>query len=222
LFIGHFGLGFGAKKVAPEVSLGTLFLASQFADLLWPNFVLVGVEAVEIEPGATTVVPLNFVRYPYSHSLVALLIWAAVFALGYRVLSRSSGPAPFMVGGLVVSHWLLDFLVHRPDLPLTFTGRERFGLGLWNSVPWTLAIEFALFAIGVGLYARFTKARDRVGMIGFWALAAFLSVLYLASVFGPPPPSAAAVAWGDQGMWLLVAWGYWLDRHRLQLNPLKT
>lgn len=216
MFIGHFALGFGAKGVpaAREVSLGTLFLACQLADLLWPTLVLAGVEIVRVEPGNTAVTPLDFVHYPYSHSLVALLIWATTFALGYQALRRSRGGAWLVVAVLVVSHWFLDVVVHRPDLPLTVSGAERFGLGLWNSVPATLAVELTLFAVGVGLYARFTRARDRWGTAGLWALVIFLLVMYAANVFGPPPPGVLAVAWGTEAMWLLVAWGYWLDRHR--------
>jgi len=135
MFIGHFGLGFGAKKLAPTVSLGSLFLACQFADLLWPTLVLTGIEIVKIQPGITTVTPLDFVHYPYSHSLLALLIWAAAFAIGYILIRRSFGLAAVVIGALVLSHWFLDLLVHRPDLPLTFTSSARYGLGLWNSLP---------------------------------------------------------------------------------------
>ena len=214
MFLGHFALGFGAKKAAPEASLGSLFLACQLADLIWPTLVLRGIEAVEIRPGDTAVTPLAFVRYPYSHSLVALLVWAAAFSLGYLALRRSRVATALVIAALVLSHWLLDFLVHRPDLPLTLRGSERYGLGLWNSVPATLALELAFLAAGVALYARATQARDRSGTIGLWALVAFLVVIYLASVFGPPPPGVAAVAWTTEAMWLLVLWGYWLDRHR--------
>jgi hypothetical protein len=114
----------------------------------------------------------------------------------------------------VLSHWLLDFLVHRPDLPLTIQGTERFGLGLWNSLPGTLAAELLLYALGVGLYVRFTRARDRWGTLGLWGLVGFLLIVYLANLFGPPPPSVGAIAWAGHAMWLLVAWGYWVDRHR--------
>jgi len=214
MFIGHFGLGFGAKKLAPTVSLGSLFLACQFADLLWPTLVLTGVEIVKIQPGITAVTPLDFVHYPYSHSLLALLIWAAAFAIGYMLIRRSFGLAAVVIGALVLSHWFLDLLVHRPDLPLTFTSSARYGLGLWNSLPVTLVIELILFLGGTAIYARVTKARDRWGSIGFWALVVFLLIVYIGNIFGPPPPGAVAVAWAAESMWLLVAWGYWLDHHR--------
>jgi membrane-bound metal-dependent hydrolase YbcI (DUF457 family) len=215
MFLGHFGLAFGAKKAAPSVSLGTLFLAGQFADLLWPTLLLLGVERVEISPGATAITPLDFVSYPYSHSLVALALWAAAVAAVYAGVRRARLPAAAVLSVLVVSHWLLDYVTHRPDMPLTINGAGRFGLGLWWSIPGTLVVELTIFAAGIALYLRQTTARDRVGSIGLGALIAFLVVVYLASAFGPPPPSPAAVAWSAEAMWLLVAWGYWVDRHRL-------
>jgi hypothetical protein len=214
LFLGHFALGFGAKKAAPEVSLGTLFAASQLADLLWPVLVLLGVEVVAVRPGITAVTPLDFVRYPYSHSLVALTAWALLLGAGYVALRRARPRAGMVIGGLVLSHWLLDVLTHRPDLPLTIGGPRRLGLGMWDSLPATLAVELALFAAGVALYARATAAIDRRGRVGLWALVAFLVAVYLSSLFGPPPPSPTAVAWTTLAMWLLVAWGFWVDRHR--------
>ena len=215
MFIGHFGLAFGAKKAAPAASLGTLFAASQFADLLWPTLVLLGRERVEVVIGATRMTPLNFVSYPYSHSLLALCGWGVAYAAIYFALRRARLSTAVTLALLVVSHWLLDYLTHRPDLPLTPYGGERFGLGLWDSMPGTLAAEFALFAAGLLLYLRSTTPRDRVGSAGLWALVVFMAVVYLASVFGPPPPSATAVAWSAQAMWLLVAWGYWIDKHRV-------
>ena len=114
----------------------------------------------------------------------------------------------------MVSHWLLDWLTHRPDLPLTVGGTARLGVGLWYSLAATLLVEGALFAACVTLYALSTRPRDRVGVWAFWALVVFLVAVYLASLLGPPPPSSAAVTWSAQAMWLLVAWGYWVDRHR--------
>ena len=217
MFIGHFGLGFGAKRVAPTVSLGTLFLACQLADLLWPTLVLLGIEVVAVAPGATVVTPLDFVRYPYSHSLLAMLAWGVAFAIVYRLVRRGPWSAAWTLAAAVVSHWVLDVATHRPDLPLTLTGATRLGLGLWNSLPATLAVEVSLFLLGVFLYRRATMPRDRTGSIAFWALVAFLLVVYAVNLVSPPPPSPSAVAWAAQAMWLLVAWGYWVDRHRRAL-----
>jgi len=213
MFIGHFGIAFGAKKAAPGTSLGTLFLAAQFADLLWPTLLLVGLERVRIQPGITRVVPLDFVSYPISHSLALAIVWGVVFGLAYWVLRRYAAGA-YVVAACVVSHWFLDLLVHRPDLPLMPTGGVKVGLGLWSSLPATLALEFFLFALGVLLYARATRAADRFGKYGLWGLAAFLALIYLGNVFGPPPPSEAAIAWAGEAQWLLVVFAYVLDRHR--------
>lgn len=214
MFIGHFGLAFAGKRTAPAASLGTLFAACQFADLLWPTLVLLGYERVEILPGATRVTPLDFVSYPYSHSLLALCAWAAAVGFVYQAIRRARISGALTVALLVVSHWLLDYLTHRPDMPLT-PGGDRVGLGLWNSLPGTLVVEMAIFAAGVLLYVRGTTPRDRAGSVGLWSLVIFLATVYLANVFGPPPPSVAAVAWSAQAMWLLVVWGYWVDRHRI-------
>jgi hypothetical protein len=215
MFIGHFGLAFGAKKAAPAASLGTLFAACQFADLLWPTLVLLGYERVEVRPGVTKFTPLDFVTYPYSHSLLALCGWGVAFGAIYYAIRRTRISAALAVALLIVSHWGLDYLTHRPDLPLTLTGADRFGLGLWNSVPGTLAVELMIFAAGIVLYAHETTPRDRIGSGGLWTLVIFMLAVYLASAFGPPPPNAAAVAWSAEAMWLLVAWGYWVDSHRI-------
>jgi len=213
VFLGHFGVGFGAKTAAPKTSLGTLLLASQLIDLLWPTLLLVGVERVAITPGITRVVPLDFTHYPISHSLAAVLLWAVLFGVAYQALRRY--PRGALVCGLaVVSHWLLDLLTHRPDLPLSPGSDARVGLGLWGSLPATLLVELAVFAVGVFLYLRTTRASDRTGSIALWALVGFLLVIYAGNILGPPPPSVSAIAWLGQAQWLLIAWGYWIDRHR--------
>ncbi len=212
MFIGHVGLAFAAKKVAPRPSLGTLALAAQLVDGVWPVFLLLGWEKVEIVPGITAVTPLLFVFYPYTHSLAAGAVWALLLAGGYY-LWRRDGVGAWWIAALVVSHWVLDFISHRPDMPL-WPGGPKVGLGLWNSVPATLAVEFALFGGGLWLYLSATRPRDRIGT---WALAAFvtlLAALYLAAVFGPPPPSVQVLAMSGLLGWLFVVWAYWIDRHR--------
>jgi len=214
MFIGHFAMGFGAKKFAPRVSLGVLFLACQLADLVWPNLVLLGIETFSIEPGVTALTPLDFQHYPYSHSLLATLAWAGLFAVLYTALRHAGERAAVVIGLLVLSHWLLDVLSHRPDMPLTLSGANRIGLGLWNHPVLAIGVELLLFAAGVWLYAASTTALNRKGSIGLWALVVFLLLVYAANLLGPPPPSVTAVAWSAQAIWLLVAWGFWVDRNR--------
>ena len=213
MFVGHFGVGFAGKAAAPRASLGTLFLAAQCVDLLWPTLLLAGLEKVEVRPGITRVTPLDFVSYPISHSLLAAFAWGLLFAGVYQLARRYAAGAVTMFAA-VVSHWLLDLLTHRPDLPLWPGGAARVGLGLWDSLPATLVVELALFAAGVALYLRTTKAVDRVGSIALWSLVGLLLAIYAANLFGPPPPAVGPIAWAGHAQWLLVAWAYWVDRHR--------
>ena len=216
MFVGHFALAFGAKKYTPQVSLGVLFLACQLADLLWPNLVLLGLERFEIDPGNTAMTPLSFVHYPYSHSLIALLVWGALFGALYSVLNRAGIKTAVIIAGLVLSHWVLDVVTHRPDMPIALGDSMRIGFGLWNYPVLAVITEMLIFAAGIWLYATHTEARDRIGSIGLWALVVLLLFVYSANIFSPPPPSVNAVAWAAQAMWLVVAWGYWVDRHRSQ------
>lgn len=213
MFIGHFGVGFGSKPLAPNVSLGLLFLAAQFLDLLWPTLLLLGIERVRIVPGATTVTPLIFEHYPVSHSLFMVLAWGALIGAAYFSLRRDRIGA-LVIGVLVVSHWMLDAIVHQPDLPI-FPGNELVvGLRAWSSLPLTVAIEVPLFALGVGLYSRTTSPIDQTGTWGLWGLVCILLFIYVGNIFGSPPPSIEAIAWIGQLQWLLVLWGYWIDTHR--------
>ena len=213
MFIGHFGIGFGAKSAAPKVSLGSLFLAAQFIDLLWPTLLLLGIERVRIVPGATAVTPLIFEHYPVSHSLLAVLGWAVLVGCVYLALRRERIGA-LVLGVLVLSHWGLDALVHHPDLPLYPGSASVVGLEAWSSLPVTLAIELPLFALGLWLYTRATSPADATGRWGLVALVVFLLLIYAGNLFGPPPPSAEAIAWAGHAQWFLVLWGYWIDKHR--------
>lgn len=212
MFLGHYAVAFAAKRVAPRTSLGTLFFGAQFADLLWPNLVLAGVERFTIEPGITAATPLNFTHYPWSHSLIAMSLWALLVGAVYFAAKRYAAGA-LVLALCVVSHWFLDFASHRPDMPLLFNG-PFVGLELWRSVPATIIVESLLFLCAVLLYVRTTAPRNRKGAIVLAVLIAFFAVSYLASAFGPPPPSVAAVAWSAELMWLFVLLGAWADRNR--------
>lgn len=214
MFIGHAAVAFAAKKAAPKTSLGTLMMAAQFIDLLWPVFLLVGLEHVRVDPGNTALTPLDFYDYPFSHSLVAVGVWGLAFG-GVYFAARRYRAGAVILGLIVVSHWVLDFLTHRPDLPLAPGSDARVGLGLWNSVPATLIVEGLLFAAGVALYVKTTKAADRIGTYALWGLVAFLVAVYLMNVFGDAPPSPGVIAIAGNASWLFVLWGYWIDKHRV-------
>ena len=218
MFIGHFAVSFGAKKAAPAVSLGTLFLAAQFVDLLWPLLLLLGLENARIDPGNTAVTPLDFDNYPFTHSLAGAAVWSCALGLIYFAVKRNVRNA-VIIGLAVSSHWILDFLTHRPDLPLWFSGGPYLGLGLWNSTIGTVVVEAGLYIVGIALYLRCTTAKDKIGSIGFWSLAGFLGLIYVANLAGPPPPDISTIAIAGNAMWLFVAWAYWVDKHRMARTP---
>ena len=213
MFIGHIAVGLAAKRVAPKTSLGLLVAAPLAVDLLWPIFVLAGVERVRIDPGNTAFTPLAFTYYPWSHSLLMSLVWSVVAGAAYWLWRRYRAGA-LVLGAGVFSHWVMDAVVHRPDLPLYPGSSTMVGLGLWNSVPATLVVECTFFAAGVWLYAGGTKSRDGVGRYGFWAFVAFLAVVYAMNVFGPPPSSARAIGFAGLALWSLPLWAWWFDSHR--------
>jgi membrane-bound metal-dependent hydrolase YbcI (DUF457 family) len=214
MLIGHFAVGFAAKKLAPQASLGTLFLAALLIDVICPVLMLAGIERVEIAPGDTAATPLAFVHYPYSHSLVMTLVWAVLFG-GIYWCVRGTRAAAAWLGIVVASHWLLDAIAHRPDLPLYPGDSPLIGFGLWNSVAGTMLVEGAMFATGFTLYLKCTRAKDRTGTYALWAFASVLVLFYVAAIFGPPPPSSHVVAiTGVLGIGLSVAWGSWIEHHR--------
>lgn len=215
MFIGHFAVAFAAKRAVPTVSLGTWFVACELVDLIWPVLLLLGIETVAISPGITAFTPLDFVSYPWTHSLLMCAVWALAMGGLYWAL-RHDKVAAIIVGVVVLSHWFLDAIAHRPDLPLTPGSDVKIGLGLWNSVAATLVLETAMFVAALWFYAAGVQARDRIGRYGFLALVALLVVSYASAAFGPLPPNVAAIAWtGLAGGVLFGGLGYWVDRHRM-------
>lgn len=213
MFLGHFAVGFAAKRAAPRSSLGTMTAAACFLDLLWPVFVLAGMEWFRIVPGDTVLTPLAFDHYPWSHSLLLTVGWGIVF--GAVVARWGSGALGGSIAGLaVMSHWVLDYATHRPDLPLAPWGGVKVGLGLWNSPGIAIPLEVGLYVAGVALYARGTRARDKIGSIGLWSLVAALALLYAANLTSPPPPGTRVVAFADLVATLFLGWAIWVDRHR--------
>jgi hypothetical protein len=212
MFSGHFGLAFASKRAVPRVSLATLVLATQWLDTLWPVFLLLGIEHVRVEPGITRMSPFDFVDYPWSHSALMAAVWGVAFGAVHFALRRSARAAA-LLGALVFSHWVLDFLTHRPDLPL-WPGGPRVGLGLWNSPVAETVLEAAIYLGGVAVYLRATRPRDRVGRLAAWIFAGFVPLMHLASAMSPPP-SVTAIGWsGAIAPWLLLLWVRWFDRHR--------
>ena len=211
MFLGHFALAMAAKKIAPKASLGTLVLSAQFADCLWPVLLLLGIEQVRIVPGITRVTPLDFISYPISHSLLMQLVWGLLLGMT-SFFWRSDSRTAMVVGALLPTHWLLDCFSHRPDMPL-YPGGPRVGLGMWNSLPLTLVVEFGLFAVGATLYLKATRSKGGRNF-GFWSFAVFLAVVYPVSLLGPPPPSVRVLALSALALWLTVPWAAWGDRQR--------
>lgn len=213
MFIGHVAAALAAKRAAPRAPLGVLFTAALLPDYLWPVLVLAGAEQVDIAPGDTAFTPLRFVSYPWSHSLVMVAAAGAALGLAFawRTRDRAGG---VVLALLAVSHWVMDWLSHRADLPLV-PGGAVYGLGLWNSIPATLLVEGGLFAAGVWLYAAFTTAKDRTGRYAYWSLVGVLGAMYAVDRFSPPPPGPQAVAWAGMLLGIvLYFWAAWIERHR--------
>lgn len=213
MFLGHYAVALAAKRTAPRTSLGTLFFAAQLADMAWPVFLLAGWERVRIAPNPDPFLNLAFDAYPISHSLLTLAAGGVLLASLYGMVTGYARGA-VVVALAAASHWLLDFATHRPDMPL-YPGGPVVGLGLWNSVAGTIAVEGSMFLVALWLYARGTRARDRVGRYGFWGLMALLVLSYVSSLLAGPPPSVRGIAIGGVVFgWLFVLWAGWADGHR--------
>lgn len=219
MFAGHFGVGFGMKRAAPTLSLGWLFLAVNLVDIAWSFFVLIGLEHVAIDPGNTAVTPLNFYDYPYTHSLVATCAWMLAAYLIFRVLpigvrefrNRYAALLAIAVG----SHFVLDLIVHRPDLPMWGGSGMYLGLGLWRHPLATAVLEMGIVALGFLLYMFTTRAKNRWGKIGPWLLVLLLVAIQMSAYFGPPPPNVTMIGVvGLIGQLLLVALAFAVDRAR--------
>ena len=213
MFIRHYAVAFAAKRAVPRAPLGALVGAAQLIDLIWPVLLLAGVEHVRIAPGITRMTPLDFTDYPVTHSLVGCAVWAAVAAAAVWLWRHDRGVA-FCVALLVLSHWVLDFVTHRPDLQLVPGNPRRVGLGLWNAPAATAVLELAMYAGGSALYLRATRPRDRTGRWAVPLLIALLAIAWASNLVSAPPPSETAIAWSALLLWPTVAWAQWGDRHR--------
>jgi hypothetical protein len=192
MFVGHYGASFALKRIDPSIPLWVLFIAVQLLDVFWAPFILLGIERVRIVPGITASNPLDLYYMPYTHSLVAALLWSAGAFVVYRLLPRTRpvGKAALWVALAVISHWVFDLVVHRPDLPL-FDNTDKVGLGLWNLPIVAFALEAALLFGGIWLYL--TTARVRRAPVAVLGLVMLAIQAYV--FFGPPPVSDRAAAW---------------------------
>jgi hypothetical protein len=189
VFAGHLAAALAAKRVEPRAPRGAL-----------------------VGAGPRPFTPLAFTHYPWSHSLSMAVIWGAV--VGRVAVGVLEHPRVGLVIGLtVISHWVLDFVTHRPDLPL-WPGGPLTGLGLWNSIPLTLVVEGAILAAAVAVYLRTTRARDAAGGWAFWSLVVLTTAIWVSGPFSPPPPSVTAIAAVGLALWLYPLWGRWIERHR--------
>ena len=215
MFVGHYGPSFALKAIESRIPLWLLFLAVQLVDVAWAVLVLAGIEKVRIVPGITATNPLDLYYMPYTHSLVAALLWAAAGAVAWRIRAGRGRWVPaLLVAAAVFSHWLLDLLVHRPDLPL-YDNTAKVGLGLWNFPATAFALEAGLLFGGMFLYFRATRARAAGGRYGMIAFGVVMLALQASVFFGPPPASAQQLALTALFSYLaFAAVVYWLERKR--------
>lgn len=213
MFVGHLAAALAAKRIEPDVPLAAGVGAAFALDLVWPVLLLLGVETVRVDPGNTAFTNLAFDSYPWTHSLGMVLVWSVVGA-GLGRMAFRSWRAGGVVGLLVLSHWVLDWVTHRPDLPLWPNG-PLAGLGLWNSIPGTIAVEAGLFALGIWLYLGVTAAKDRTGSLALTGLLVLTGLIWISQPWAPVPGSATAVAWGAMVLWLLPPWALWIEKHRI-------
>lgn len=219
MFIGHFGLSFAAKKAAPNVSLGTLFIATQLVDIIWPFLLVFNIEKVAIVPGYTKSNALEFLFFPYTHSLLAGILWGVVAGFIYWLFKRDK-QGSLVVGLCVLSHWFFDLVVHTADLPLSPFGDFKVGFGLWNHVAISLTIETIIFLAGVYLYANFTKAKTSAGKWGLWSFVIFLLIFNFANTFGPPPSGSTMTLFVTLVtlIGIIVSIAYWVDTKRAVID----
>ncbi len=215
VFVGHFAVGFAGKRFAPNVSLAALILAAVLSDVLWILFFPLGIEQVVIQPGLMAANSLDLVYIPYSHSLLMVAVWGGLLAGIYFLFRRDTHGASILFAA-VVSHWVLDFVSHRPDMPLMPGVDIRLGLGLWNSRIATFIVEGALWLAGILFYVRSTRPKARAaGVYVFWVMIILLTALWLQSLNGDPPPSLSALAVVDTVfMAIVIAWAAWMNRSR--------
>jgi hypothetical protein len=216
MLVGHVAVGLASKRLVPRASLGLLVLASLLADLLWGLFMVAGIERVEfVTRGPTLMTSVLIQDVSFSHSLLTGAIWGILFAATYFLTTRDRAVTWILLVG-VLSHFVLDWISHNPDMPLAPGVQRRYGLGLWNSIPATLLVEGLLWGLAVGLYCRATRATRRVGGLAFWIGVGLLTAAWYNNIAGPPPRGSSA-AMGAQSLIffaVVTSWAFWLNRVR--------
>jgi membrane-bound metal-dependent hydrolase YbcI (DUF457 family) len=214
MLVGHIAVGLAAKRITPRVSLGTTVLAALLPDLLWCVFLLAGIEHVQLKPGRGAVNYFGASDFAFSHSLLMDAAWGGLFAAAYY-FGRRYARGAWVLFAAVMSHWLLDFVAHRPDMALAPGAHRYFGLGLWNSVAATLIVEGGMWVAAIIVYVRATRPKNRTGVYAFWIAVVFLTLAWHGNVAGPPPSSPRAMAVGSPIFFsCVVAWAYWVNRLR--------
>lgn len=219
MFVGHLALAFASKRYDPEPSLGWYVAAVVALDLLWPLFLLLGIEHVRAEPGATAFTPLVFTSYPWSHSLLMSGVWGVILAL----MARWRGIAPrttVLLALLVMSHWILDFFTHAPDMPLWPGRSPHLGLGLWNSIAGTIVIEGAMWIAGIWLYLGPRRATRWVGPVALWSFIVVCTLMWISGPWSPPPATERAMGWFGLIGWITVPWAALADRYYSLRGPV--
>jgi membrane-bound metal-dependent hydrolase YbcI (DUF457 family) len=214
MLVGHFAVGLAAKRVVPSVSLGTLVLAAMLADLLWSVFLIPGIEHVQFKPGMGAANYFQASDMALSHSLLMDGVWATLLAAAW-FLRRRSPRGAWVLFGAVMSHWVLDWIAHRPDMPLAPGAHAYYGLGLWASIPATIMIEGGFWLFAVILYARSTRPRGRTGIYAYWSVVVLLTLAWYGNIAGPPPRDPQTAPYVSLAFFsLAVAWAYWMNRLR--------
>lgn len=210
MFVGHLAVALGAKRSAPNVNLAWFVAGVTALDLVWPIFIIAGIERATVAPGATAFTPIVFDSYPWSHSLVMSFVWGLVLVGVARAAKVQVSPA--LLVALVVSHWVLDFVTHAPDMPLwPGSSSPRVGLTLWNSIPGTIALEGAMWIAGIAIYMKTVRAKGRRPGWPFWSFVTICTLMWITGPFSPPP-SQESLGWFALIGWIVIPWSAWADR----------
>ena len=217
MFVGHLAVGLAGKRVEPKTSLGTWIMAALLADLIVFPLLIAGIEHFHAEPGVTVNRMVGFI--PYSHSLLMDIVWAGLFAGAY-FLKRRYARGAWLLFGAVLSHWVLDVLSHRPDMPLAPCLPAVFGLGLWNSIPATLVVEGGMWLFAIIIYVRATNSTNRADTYGFWIGVVFFTLAWFGNITSgmDPNPVRAGIS-GLIFFSVMIGWAYWINRLRSVAEP---